>query len=266
MLIKSFFFSMFSLTIAIFISGCSNSDGSSTPPSPGSPSPKVLINLGGDVVGLSGTVTVSNFDEILEIKDNGAFQLSDVASGDGYSVKILKQPDNQVCSILNADGLATSDIDDILIRCEDNKTWAGSVMYGGAGMDSVEGIAIAKSGRIYSTGYLTTGAYAYIQSRFPNGRKRWEWGIETSDTTVFWDIAVDSDENVYAVGYSDGTVDEEIATGRNDILVVKLSANGEKIWSRLIGGTEDDVALRLVLGSSPPVCQPEPIHCSYELT
>ncbi|MEM6964016.1 MAG: SBBP repeat-containing protein [Bacteroidota bacterium] len=74
-----------------------------------------------------------------------------------------------------------------------------------------------------------------------------------------WDygtgVAIDAEGNIYSVGRFANTVDFDpgtevsnlTAVGSTDIYIQKLDAEGNFIWSRAVGGSEDDVAFALGL-------------------
>ena len=61
-------------------------------------------------------------------------------------------------------------------------------------------------------------------------------------------IAFDSNNNIYLIGYFSGTADFDISSATNslspnggaDVFILKLDANGSFIWVKKIGGTADD--------------------------
>ena len=48
-------------------------------------------------------------------------------------------------------------------------------------------------------------------------------------------VTVDSSNNIYVTGYSDGAFDGEPHSGQNDILLVKFNSDGDKLWTKLWG-------------------------------
>ena len=77
------------------------------------------FSISGVVSGLNGSLTVSNNNAPLVIDTNGTFTFANnVGSGKLYSVSIIEQPVNQVCSVSNASGeVAVANIVNINILC-----------------------------------------------------------------------------------------------------------------------------------------------------
>ena len=76
--------------------------------------------IGGTLTGINGTLVISNngVDE-LTITENGPFTFSiPLANGSPYDVKIVSQPDNEICSIENGSGMISgANITNIEISC-----------------------------------------------------------------------------------------------------------------------------------------------------
>lgn len=85
-----------------------------------------------------------------------------------------------------------------------------------------------------------------------------EWARQTGgngdDESLY--IAVDSNKNIYSVGYFKGIVDfdpgvntfELISNGDADIFIQKLDENGNFIWAKSIGKQYEDYATSIILG------------------
>ena len=56
------------------------------------------------------------------------------------------------------------------------------------------------------------------------------------------------DGSIYVAGYTRGSLDSEVYSGRDDAFVIKFSAEGKRVWTRLLGTTQDDQALALTTG------------------
>jgi hypothetical protein len=70
-----------------------------------------------------------------------------------------------------------------------------------------------------------------------------------------WSITIDSDENVYTIGYFNGTVDFDPSSnvfnlssnGASDIFISKLDSAGNFIWAKKMGGTSNDFGYGVVV-------------------
>jgi Beta-propeller repeat len=100
--------------------------------------------------------------------------------------------------------------------------------------DSEEGgmaIATAGSGNMY---ILRNDGRTFTKLDY-SGATIWTRGLDASDDGSLSDIAVDSSENIYLSGTTDGTFDGNTHLGGADIIAVKYNSNGEKQWSAQAG-------------------------------
>ena len=156
-----------------------------------------------------------------------------------------------------------------------NFVWAKSM--GGIGLDHGYAIAVDGSGNVYTTGHFNgtvdfdpgagtnnlTGAGAsnvFIQKLDTDGNFVWAKAIDgnsdgtTKDIKVF-DIAMDGSGNVYTLGNFLGTVDfdpgvgtlELTSAGGTDIFISKLDNNGDFVFAKSVGGTDDDYGEEIAL-------------------
>jgi hypothetical protein len=78
-------------------------------------------------------------------------------------------------------------------------------------------------------------------------------GVDTAT-----DIAVDASDNIYTTGYFSETVDfdpgtgvdHRVSAGGADVFIVKLDRSGAHVWSRRMGGIDDDGAGGLAIDTS----------------
>ncbi len=145
--------------------------------------------------------------------------------------------------------------------------------FGGNGYDEIRGIAedgqsvyaVACLEQI-SSYYDGTDAYLYSLSN-TNGSFNWSYYIGEADATnAFNAVTVDTNGNIYAVGYTsiDGlssTVDGYQVNGTGpvygsslqgdlDAVVVKVSPAGSLLWVHYLGGENHDSALACTIGTN----------------
>ena len=151
--------------------------------------------------------------------------------------------------------------------------WAKSM--GGAGNDISNSIAIDSSGNTYTTGLFegtvdfdpgagianltSVGSYDIFVSKL-DGSGNFAWAKSMGGTGVDGSssIAVDSSSNVYMGGYFAGTADfdpgvgtsNRISAGVRDIFVSKLDSNGNFVWAKSMGGTNNDQGAAIAVDSS----------------
>lgn len=85
-------------------------------------------NVGGNVSGLTGSVTLQNNggDDLIQAAD-GAFVFgTPVDAGNTYAVTVSAQPAGQTCTVTNGSGtVIAADITDVQVACVDNATPGG---------------------------------------------------------------------------------------------------------------------------------------------
>jgi hypothetical protein len=84
------------------------------------PLPTYLI--GGTVTDLSGTIVLqNNGGDDLSVTASGAFTFAEpVRRGNTYAVTIRTQPQDQVCTVANATGVAAADVTNVIVNCIDS--------------------------------------------------------------------------------------------------------------------------------------------------
>ncbi|RYH15565.1 hypothetical protein EON65_31565 [archaeon] len=79
---------------------------------------------------------------------------------------------------------------------------------------------------------------------------KWTRHVSSTGNEVVTDILTDSAGNVYAIGYVNAALHGTATSGGNDVFVVKYSATGLRLDTRLVGTTVDDYPLGAVLDPS----------------
>ena len=76
------------------------------------------------------------------------------------------------------------------------------------------------------------------------------WTVQTGDPAAadrFYAVAADGSGGAYVAGYTGGTFSGEPRGGDKDAVVARVSAAGQLLWSRQIGGAGEDKALVVVV-------------------
>ncbi len=128
-------------------------------------------------------------------------------------------------------------------------------LIGGSFYDVGEGIAVDSSGNIYITGETDSPAFpgtdqtnagkydTFVSKLSPSGDLLWSTLVGGSAEDFARGIAVDSSGNAYITGYTysptfSGT--DQTRAGFADAFVSKFSSGGDLLWSRLLGGSDND--------------------------
>jgi len=139
------------------------------------------------------------------------------------------------------------------------KQWTQQL--GTSSYDSGQGVTVDSSNNIYVTGSTQGGLDGNTNSGKSDiilvkynssGVKQWTKQLGTSSSEVgHWDgITVDSSNNIYVTGYTDGGLDGNTNSGSSDIFLVKYNSNGTKQWTRQLGTSEQDLGYGVTVDSS----------------
>lgn len=160
------------------------------------------------------------------------------------------------------------------IDSDGNLIWA--VAFGGNSIDEAMAITTSENGEIYTGGhFLGTadfdpgvgsepitaigGDYLFIQKLTSTGEYLWAHGFgdENAGTSIIKGLAVDTWENIYALGDAQGMFDIDpsantamwSSNGGSDAFLSKYSSQGDYIWSTNIGSTSYDGASAITIDS-----------------
>jgi hypothetical protein len=150
----------------------------------------------------------------------------------------------------------------VLCKWNSSGTFQWANFYGLVNSESVGScLCVDSSDNVYISAYLTGGSgftaigYSYILKVNSSGAITWSIGLSGANTSQpnlqFSSIAVDSSNNVYAVGYSnDFTASNAYYAG----ILVKYNSSGAQQWKRRIylnsGGTITGITKGLAIDSS----------------
>ncbi|MDG5466808.1 SBBP repeat-containing protein [Deltaproteobacteria bacterium IMCC39524] len=131
-----------------------------------------------------------------------------------------------------------------------------SVQIGSDQDDSAEGVAVDEAGNSYVVG-STTGSVSgdanlglndvYLMKLDSTGGVVWTRQIGCSQADIGRSVAVDSFGNVIITGYSYGDFDGIVSNGNSDFFIAKYDSSGNKLWSKLLGTTSNDLGFDVVL-------------------
>jgi len=128
------------------------------------------------------------------------------------------------------------------------KTW--TTIYGSKFGSGGFGIACDSKNNMYAAGRTMAGfdkqkhtGYtddACLSKFAPNGVIKWTklWGSYDFDTA--YDIAFDTNNNIYVAGWANGPVDGQPYLGKGDFCLTKFNSDGTQLWVKLWGSREAD--------------------------
>ena len=144
-----------------------------------------------------------------------------------------------------------------------------SCYLGGGGNDAAFDVACSSNeavhiaGRTYSSGWITKGfdttyggsGDGYYARLWVNGKTLRGGYLGGSDYDVAWSVAVDGRNDVLLAGHtaSTGWVTKGKDTtlgGAQDGFLTKVAAGGRRIWSRYVGGDEQDDIMGVAIGAN----------------
>jgi len=118
----------------------------------------------------------------------------------------------------------------------------------GLKFDSVVGVA--SDGSIYIAGF-SAGNYdglvnaggndGYLTKYSADGTKQWSKLIGTTTNDEIGGVTVSADGMITVTGRTTGNLDGNSKSGPADIFLAQFTQDGEKVYSKLIGGTGDEV-------------------------
>jgi hypothetical protein len=122
--------------------------------------------------------------------------------------------------------------------------------WGSTTEDSSYGVAVDSADNIYVTG-STAGSFGgqtgsggediFLTKFNPAGTEQWTRFFGTSDLDRAYGISVDSGNNLYLTGATLGTLGGNTNQGQGDIFLMKCDADGNALWTKLLGTSAVDV-------------------------
>ena len=92
------------------------------------------------------------------------------------------------------------------------------------------------------------GQDAFLIKLNANGIKAWARLLGTSGEDHATALTTGLDGFIYITGYTSGSLDGQTYSGGKDAFLTKYSADGAKVWTRLLGSADDNYAYALTTG------------------
>lgn len=118
---------------------------------------------------------------------------------------------------------------------------------------------LASDGSIYIAGY-SAGNYdgltnagsndGYLTKYSADGTKQWSKLIGTTTSDEIGGITVTADGMIAVTGRTTGNLDGNTKSGPSDIFLAEFTQDGDKVYSKLIGGTGQDVGSDITVDSN----------------
>jgi hypothetical protein len=210
---------------------------------------KTWGNLGGSNVG-EGDIWVAKYNK----KGNKLWVKQFGTSAEDVANEIALDKRGNIYLVGNTSGsLGNSylggNTDIFVAKLDRNGELLWTVQNGTSGDDNAEGIAIDKNGNIYATGY-TNGDWggtnqgsedSWLVKYNKDGQSLWTRKLGSGGSDWSNDVTVDVNNNVYITGLSGGFLADGF-TGGFDAFMAKYNADGDEIWKRQIGTSENEFA------------------------
>jgi chitodextrinase len=146
----------------------------------------------------------------------------------------------------NLDGQTNAGGEDIfLVKYDSTGARQWTRLSGTAGNERGESVAVHNvTENVYVTG-TTAGsldgqAYSgsgdvYLMKYNSSGTKQWTRLLGTTAIDNAFSVAVDSSENIYIAGFTNGNLGGQTNSGGTDAFVARYDSSGNMVWTRLLG-------------------------------
>ncbi|MCP4133234.1 MAG: hypothetical protein GY754_19860 [bacterium] len=134
--------------------------------------------------------------------------------------------------------------------------WNNTQLLGTETNDETQDIAVDSNGNVYVTGFTSAaldgsehkGAQDIFLTKYDSsGSKQWTRQTGSSNNDIPCAIAIDSNDNIYITGYTDG--DMAGSSGGYDSFLVKYDPSGELQWTRQDGTSYSDYPKAITIDS-----------------
>jgi len=148
--------------------------------------------------------------------------------------------------------------DAFITKYNPNGTKVWTKLLGTSDTDYASALTIGNDGAIYVSGYTsgnldgqTNSGYsdAFITKYNPDGTKVWTKLLGTSGYYDYaYGLTTGNDGAIYVSGYTYGNLDGQTNSGSGDAFVTKYNPDGTKVWTKLLGTSNEDGGDALTTG------------------
>lgn len=149
--------------------------------------------------------------------------------------------------------------DAFLVKYDSTGSILWTRQFGSSSDDYASSIGFDSSGNVYVVGETlgtlpgqsSSGSHdAFLMKYDATGSVIWTRQFGTNSEDVAHSLALDSSDNVYAAGYTEGAFIGETSSGGRDAFLRKYNPTGMELWTCQFGSTGDDVAYSVAVDSS----------------
>jgi len=121
------------------------------------------------------------------------------------------------------------------------------------------GVTVDSSDNIYVTGVTLGGldgntnsgsSDIFLVKYNSSGTKQWTQQLGSSSSDGGYGVTVDSSDNIYVTGYTDGGLDNNTNSGNADIFLVKYNSSGTKQWTKQFGTISSEIGEKVIVDFS----------------
>ena len=139
------------------------------------------------------------------------------------------------------------------------KQWVKQLEGSSKSYDKSQGLAVDSSDNIYVAGFTNggldgntnSGKHDILLVKYnSSGSKQWLQQFGSSNNDMGLEVNVDSKANIYVTGKTEGGLDGNTNSGKNDIFLVKYNSSGTKQWTQQLGTPTFDEGNGVAVDSS----------------
>lgn len=216
----------------------------------------VAIDSSDNIIIAASTTSagVANAESLLiKYNSSGVLQwdnvLGDAQTDNFYGVAIDSSNNIVVCGTTNSDGAGSFDL--LVAKYNSSGVLQWDKTLGGGSNDFGVSIAIDSSDNIIISGRTASdgvGSDDCLVAKYnSSGTLQWDRTLGASNIDRFSGVAVDSSDNIIAVGQA---LPDSGGAGGYDLLVAKYNSSGTLQWQRFLGGASNDIAYSVVTDAS----------------
>ena len=214
-------------------------------------------------IGMGGTATAADYSATSDQLSNQRWmQLIDGAGSGSVSVAI--DTNGSVYATGTTYGSMGEQINAgesaaFITRFATNGTREWTRLVGGTASEQGNLVTTGPDGVVYLIGFtygdigdqVSNGnTDAFITQFAADGSAQWTQLVGGTGYDISYSAFASADGAVYVGGYGNASIDAQPYNDNNDAFITKFSANGEKLWTRMVGGHEQNIGFSIAGGSS----------------